>query len=172
MTQQYIFTMIEYKQGGNFSPCSCCVEVTNSDLAISNWNQDDYQYWVNVIGRKLHRDGIAKEPDYNSRTILINGIHVNQFSSEDVYEYLSIPGTEDGEISHEELTHNEYAEKFWQDVLVAKNAAFVEHKALEDAKIAKQVADAQEKERLTILKAQQAERAKYEELKLKFESSI
>ncbi len=120
-----IFTLIEVKDGGAVNSRDWGSGSVESNLSISSWDEKDYDYWVNVIGRKAFEDSIGTYV-FDRFTILINGVHVNETASDDLDDYYSFP-TPNGEILPEEISHNLYAEQFWKDVLVAKNKRLVEH---------------------------------------------
>jgi hypothetical protein len=162
-----IFTLIEYKEGGDRSPCRCCTEWESGELKISNWYEKDIERVISVISGILYEQGIKKY-NFDDFTLLIDGHVVTYADSSNVWERLDFPRGDGNELSKEESDHENFVDNFWYSVQKKSGEAKAAYdKAQEAIKLAEKKAH-EERDRKAKEKADEDERKQYEALKQKF----
>jgi hypothetical protein len=171
MSDLKVFTLIEYKWGGDHHPSDRGQNVTDSDLKISSWdNRRDDHHILSTVPRYVANCWFEQQYKgnygFDRFTLLCNGIHVSQTPSDDIWEFAGFPGFADP--SPEEIEHEKFVEEFWDKVKALKND-LVEKYNEELAQIKANAAEARRIHDAEIAKGVEAhERALYQTLKQKF----
>lgn len=164
---QMVFTLIEYTEGGNISPCSCCTECQDGQISITSWDNTKYEEIVAYVSRIEYLRKV-KNYSYDYYTLLINGLDTKGF---DVTSHIEFAPWVDEEPSEEEKTYNTYVEKFWAEVKARSDQAAAEYVEEERLK-AEQEKKRKEQAQLLAKQAEETrQRVEYETLKKKFENS-
>jgi len=124
MSDLKVFTLIEYKWGGDHHPSDRGQNVSDSDLKISSWdNRVDDHHILSTVPRYVANCWFEQQYKgnygFDRYTLLLNGIHVSQTLSDDIWEFAGFPSFADP--SPEEREHEEFVENFWNKVKAFKN---------------------------------------------------
>lgn len=163
-----IFTLIEYRWGGDLHPSDRGQDVVSSNLEISSWDERTASSWVHHLAEIWFKHEQGKY-NFDRFTLLINGVHVDDTYSEDICTFHYIESNDDGSDSKEELEHQAFVKEYWDAVKAVKNrlkAEYDEHVAsLQQAR----VLEAERQWRLAETASEEAARQTYLKLKERFE---
>lgn len=169
-----IFTLIQYRWGGDNHPSDRGQDISESDLSISSWDDSrasEVDTWASYIANCWVDQQYKGTYDFDRFTLLIDGVHVSSTASEDIYDFRTIPSREDGSATLEEIAHEQYVEDFWVKVVEYKNQLVEEYNEELAAEKARK-AEALRIHNAEIAKGTEVhERVLYEALKRKFEGN-
>lgn len=163
-----IFTLIQYRWGGDRHPSDRGQDVAESDLRISTWGERDADICAREIAEAWAKQHYIGGYEFDRFTLLINGVHVNQTQGDDIWDYYYLPSNSDGEATPEELEHDAFVEEFWAEVVEMKDKLVAARKA---KKLVEEQERAEEQRKKQIALQQQqeaAERAQLQTLLAKY----